>query len=274
MPKYNKWLQDVIDAAEEVMKNLGDIVYKEAVYEEALCHELRIRGILYERQRNFEIMYKGYTVGSGRVDFIIDPFWATKKKDEHVMEIKAVKTIAKAHMRQAQVYMVSLDIKTGAVMSFDCESGILIEPLDMPDIKPPERKVCKPKSKKAKTIQIFLKKAVDEVYKYFGTEFLYRETTGLSTYENALGVELRLNGIEFSNATHPILYKCQEVETFTIPFVFADNSAMVMELYRKPEQIEENKEYYKYYANKFGIKKLYLGLIPEKEDEKVVFTEV
>ena len=85
---------------------------------------------------------------------------------------------------------------------------------------------------------------------------------------------MRLNGIEFSNVTHPILYKCQEVETFTIPFVFADNSAMVIELYRKPEQIEEKKEYYKYYTNKFGIKKLYLGLIPEKEDEKVVFTEV
>jgi hypothetical protein len=49
---------------------------------------------------------------------------------------------------------------------------------------------------------------------------------------------------------------------------------MVMGLYRKPEQIEENKEYYKYYAKKFGIKKIYLGLIPEKEDEKVVFTEV
>ena len=49
MPKYDKWLQDVIDAAEEVIKNLGDIDYNEAVYEEALCHELRIRSIPSEK---------------------------------------------------------------------------------------------------------------------------------------------------------------------------------------------------------------------------------
>ena len=42
MPKYDKWLQDVESAAKEVMKNLGDIGYKEDVYEEALSHELRL----------------------------------------------------------------------------------------------------------------------------------------------------------------------------------------------------------------------------------------
>ena len=77
MAKYDKWLQDVDDAAREVIGNLGDVKYDECVYEEALCHELRIRGIPYERQRTFELMYRGYTIGNGRVDFIINPFWAT-----------------------------------------------------------------------------------------------------------------------------------------------------------------------------------------------------
>jgi len=275
MAKYDKWLQDVVDAAEEVMKNLGDIDYNEVVYEEALCHELRIRSIPYERQRYFELMYKGYTVGSGRVDFIINPFWATKNKaEEHVMEIKAVKDIAKSHMRQAQVYMLSLDINSGAVMSFHYEEGILVEPLTMPDIKPLSRSVSKPKSKSWKSIEKLLEFIVNEVYNYFGSEFIYRETTGLATYTNALGVELRLNGIDYSSTTYPILYKCQEVEDFTIPFMFSDNSAMVLELYKKPEEIDEDKGYYKRYARKFGIKKLYLGLLPQKEDEKVVLTEV
>jgi len=274
MAKYEKWLQDVVNAAEEVIKNLGDIDYNEAVYEESLCHELRIRSIPYERQRNFELMYKGYTVGGGRVDFIINPFWATKKMDEHVMEIKAVKSIAKAHIRQAQVYMISLGIKTGAVMSFHHEAGILVEPLAMPDAKPLESKVCKPKSKKAKAMKKVLEETVVEVHKYFGTEFIYRETTGLDIYQKAVGVELRLNGIEYRNASYPVLYKCQQVDSLTIPFIFADNSGMVLDLYKKPEQIEEDKDYYQHYAKKLGIKKLYWGLLPQKEDEKVIFMEI
>lgn len=273
MAKYEKWLQDVVDAAHEVLINLGNIDYDEAVYEEALCHELRIRGISYERQRNFEIMYRGYTVGSGRVDFIINPFWATKKHDEHVMEIKAVKKITKSHIRQALVYMISLDMKTGAVISFHHEAGILIESLRMPDVKLSELKVSKPKSSKAKTVDV-LRKAVHEVYKYFGSEFMYRETTGVETYKEAVGVELRLNGVNYNRGVYPVLYKYQQVDEFTIPFVFADNSAMALELYRKPDEIEENKDYYKYYAVRFGIKKIYLGLIPEKEDEKLIFLEV
>jgi len=49
MPKYDKWLQDVVDAAEEAMKQLRDINYNEAVYEEVLCHELRICSIPSEK---------------------------------------------------------------------------------------------------------------------------------------------------------------------------------------------------------------------------------
>lgn len=71
------WLAEVKSAAEEVLKVLG-AGYKEAPYEEALAHELRIRKIPYERQRNFEILYKGYRVGSGRADLIINPLWANR----------------------------------------------------------------------------------------------------------------------------------------------------------------------------------------------------
>jgi GxxExxY protein len=273
MPQYETWLQNVKDAAEEVLANLGTIDYDERVYEEALCHELRIRDIAYERQRNFELMYKGYTVGSGRVDFIINPFWATKKHDEHVMEIKAVKRIQKSHIRQALVYMISLDILTGAVMSFHHEAGILIEPLEMPKIKPRDRAVKKLRSKKTVKKEV-LKRADNEVFTYFGTEFIYRETTGLETYEKAVGVELRLNGIHYNSAVYPILYKYQQIDELALPFAFADNAAMVLEIYKKSEEIETYKNYYGYYANRFGIKKLYIALIPEKEEEKLIFVEI
>ncbi|MEO0130631.1 MAG: GxxExxY protein, partial [candidate division WOR-3 bacterium] len=68
------YLKEVKEAAGEVLRELGK-GYEEKVYEEALAHELRIRKIPYERQRNFEIIYKGYKVGEGRVDLILNPLW-------------------------------------------------------------------------------------------------------------------------------------------------------------------------------------------------------
>lgn len=276
MSNKPKWLLEVVDAAEEVLKNLGDIQYIEGVYEEALCHELRLRGIPYERQRKFELMYKGYTVGTAICDFILNPHWAAKKGNEHVLELKAVKKINKSHVRQAQVYMMSLNIKSGAVLSFYNEVGIIVEPLEMPDVKPVDLKVKKPAKKKTtkmaeqKLINL-IKKAVKEVHTYFGTEFIYREKTNRETYRKAIGVELRLKGIETSNATYPILYKCQQVHTFEIPFIFADNSAMAFEFYKKPEDVEENKEYYDYYAKQFNISRLYLALIPQTDGLELGF---
>ncbi|MEO0074458.1 MAG: GxxExxY protein, partial [candidate division WOR-3 bacterium] len=60
-------LETVTAAAREVLQVLGE-GYPEGVYEEALAHELRLRRLPYERQRNFEVLYKGYRVGDGRVD--------------------------------------------------------------------------------------------------------------------------------------------------------------------------------------------------------------
>lgn len=274
MPKQEKWLDEVTSAAEEVLKNLGDIQYAEAVYEEALCHELRIRGIPYERQRSFELMYKGYKVGTAICDFILNPYWAAKEKNEYVLELKAVKKIEKSHIRQAQVYMMSLNIPSGAVLSFHYELGILVEPLEKPDVKPIDRKVILPKHRKSKVKERTLKKVVEEVHNYFGTEFIYRESTNMETYRKAIGLELRLRGVKSSYATHPILYKGQPISRFDVPFVFDDRSAMVFNFYTKAEEVEEKKEQYKFYAKQFGIKKLFLTLIPKKEDMEVVFVEV
>lgn len=276
MSKYDKWLQDVEAAAEEVMKNLGDIDYKEPVYEEALAHELRLRKIPYERQRNFELMYRGYTIGNGRVDFIINPFWATQG-DENVLEIKANKSIDKSHVRQAQVYMISLNISRGAVLTFHPEieeGGVLIEEIKMPDMKLLDISVKKPKTKSSGSLPSIMEKAIKDVHKYLGTEFVYREGTNLTNYTKAIGVELRLKGIDFSKGTYPIIYKGQHVDDIYFPFIFSDRSALDVRLYKKPEQADDEKEYYKYYAKLFGIKKLYIGLFPQKEDQKVVFLRI
>lgn len=274
MADIPKWLDEPIDAAEEVLKHLGGMQYTEGIYEEALCHELRIRGVPYERQRNFELLYKGYTVGSGRCDFILNPFWAAKEANEYVLELKAVKEISKAHKRQAEVYMISLNIPNGAVLSFHHELGVLVEPLEKPDIEPVDRKVCKAKRKKAASIEKLIRSAVNDVHGYFGTEFIYRESTNKAMYEKAIGLEFRLNGVATTTQSFPIQYKCQQISSFDLPFIFPDGSAMVLEFYKKPEYIDECKEYYDYHKKQFGIEKIYIALVPQKEDLKIEFVKV
>jgi GxxExxY protein len=65
--KINQLAWDVIGAAIEVHRVLGP-GFLETVYEEALCLELRLRQIPYERQREVEVDYKGETVGQGWLD--------------------------------------------------------------------------------------------------------------------------------------------------------------------------------------------------------------
>jgi GxxExxY protein len=57
----------VIGAAIEVHWILGP-GYLESIYEEALCIELSLRGMSFDRQMPFEVHYKGRVVGSGRID--------------------------------------------------------------------------------------------------------------------------------------------------------------------------------------------------------------
>ena len=75
----------VIGAALEVHRHLGP-GFLEEVYEEALCLELRLRQIPFERQELVRIDYKGDYVGEGRLDLLVG--------DRLVVELKAVKAFA------------------------------------------------------------------------------------------------------------------------------------------------------------------------------------
>ena len=60
----------VIGAAIEVHRALGPS-YAENVYEEALCLELGIQNIPFERQVKIAVEYKGKKVGEGRLDLLV-----------------------------------------------------------------------------------------------------------------------------------------------------------------------------------------------------------
>lgn len=86
----------VIGAAIEVHRHLGP-GFLESIYEEALCVELRLRRIRFERQRPARVEYKGECVGEGRLDLLVG--------DRLVVELKAVREVTPIHRAIALSYL-------------------------------------------------------------------------------------------------------------------------------------------------------------------------
>ena len=61
----------IIGAAIEVHKELGPGLL-ESIYEEALCHELKLQGIEYQRQVPVDIIYKGHNIKGQIIDLVVE----------------------------------------------------------------------------------------------------------------------------------------------------------------------------------------------------------
>ena len=61
----------------------------ENLYEEAMEHELKSRGIAYTRQKELEIKYKGNPIGNYRLDYLIE--------NKVIVELKCVEVIKGIH---------------------------------------------------------------------------------------------------------------------------------------------------------------------------------
>ncbi|MCA9234069.1 MAG: GxxExxY protein [Planctomycetales bacterium] len=102
----------VIGAAIEVHKVLG-AGFLESVYEEALCVELALRGIPFERQKPIALTYKDQKVGEARLDLLVG--------GELVVELKAVERIHPIHQAQVINYLRATGFQLGLLLNFNVE---------------------------------------------------------------------------------------------------------------------------------------------------------
>ncbi|MCC6149222.1 MAG: GxxExxY protein [Planctomycetes bacterium] len=102
--------KQVIGAAIEVHRHLGPGL-KESVYMNALCHELSLRGIPFDREVSFEIRFKGLTVGQGRMDLVVSK--------RLVVEGKSVDELARRDRLQTLYYMRHLKEPLGLLLNFN-----------------------------------------------------------------------------------------------------------------------------------------------------------
>ena len=110
--------RQVSGAATEVHRALGP-GYLETTYEEALCLELRLRGIAFERQKAFSVVYKGFSVTDGRIDILVAGVL--------VLELKAVECLLPIHTAQALAYLKATGLNLALVINFNvpfAENGL------------------------------------------------------------------------------------------------------------------------------------------------------
>jgi GxxExxY protein len=86
----------VIGAAIAVHRALGP-GFLESMYEEALCIELEVRNIPYEKQVKVAATYRGRPIGESRLDLLVG--------GRLVVELKAVDALAPIHITQVLSYL-------------------------------------------------------------------------------------------------------------------------------------------------------------------------
>jgi GxxExxY protein len=109
----NQLTHKIIGCAMEVHKHLGN-GFQEVVYQRALSIELNMQGIEHVREQEMPLQYKGFDIGTRRVDFFVD--------GRVMVEIKAIEKLEDVHKAQAINYCEAYNIADGLLINFGGKS--------------------------------------------------------------------------------------------------------------------------------------------------------
>ena len=101
--------EKIIAAAIEVHKALGPGLL-ESIYEEALCIELELMGLVFQRQLAVDVIYKGHAIQGQRLDLLV--------ADEVVVEIKSLRSLPEVATAQLLSYLKATGLKRGLLLNF------------------------------------------------------------------------------------------------------------------------------------------------------------
>ena len=107
----NKLSNKIIGAAIEVRKTLGPGLL-ESAYEQCLYHELTIRDISFERQKELPVVYKHVRLDCGyRLDILVEK--------NIILELKSCEKIEPIHKAQLLTYLKLSGKTLGLLMNFN-----------------------------------------------------------------------------------------------------------------------------------------------------------
>jgi GxxExxY protein len=83
----------------------------EVVYQRAACYELEARGIPFEREKPFPIMYRGRRLFVHRLDLVVS--------DQLLVELKAVERLHPVHHAQVLSGLRASKLRIGLLVNFN-----------------------------------------------------------------------------------------------------------------------------------------------------------
>lgn len=107
--KYSELTGKIIGCAMEVHNILGN-GFQEVIYQRALAYEMQLQGLSFDREFEMPIYYKQNSIGSRRVDFLIE--------NKISVEIKALITTESVHLAQAINYLEAYNLEVGLLINF------------------------------------------------------------------------------------------------------------------------------------------------------------
>ncbi len=107
--KYSELTSKIIGCAMEVHNRLGN-GFQEVIYQRALSIEMNLQNLNHEREKEMPLSYKGFDIGTRRVDFFVD--------EKIMVEIKAVKELEDVHLAQAINYLEAYNMEVGLLINF------------------------------------------------------------------------------------------------------------------------------------------------------------
>jgi GxxExxY protein len=103
-------LHRIIGCALEVHTRLGP-GYVEAVYQKAMCVELRHQGLAFSTEHTVKITYRDEVIHGHRVDLVVEGLV--------VLELKSVQSFDQIHKAQLVSYLRALNVKVGLLINFN-----------------------------------------------------------------------------------------------------------------------------------------------------------
>ena len=105
----NKLTENIIGCAYRVHNTLGP-GFLEKVYENSLCIELAEQGLTVQQQASIPVYYRERLVGDFYADLLVE--------GNVIVELKAVRTLAKEHEVQLVNYLHATGIENGLLINF------------------------------------------------------------------------------------------------------------------------------------------------------------
>lgn len=106
---HNDLTRSIIGCAMQVHSTLGN-GFQEVIYQRAVKLEMEYDGLLFEREKEMPVYYRGEEIGSRRVDFFVGGLV--------MVELKAIIRLEDVHLAQAMNYLEAYNMEIGLLINF------------------------------------------------------------------------------------------------------------------------------------------------------------